>query len=282
MDPVLHIKKSYADTPYGQVHYRYILPVSSEPQKTPIVMLHKSASSSASYEAIMHHLAAQGYNCYALDMPGFGASFDPPEEAIAEILKRGTRWYVEVFVSALTSIGLLGKPAKVHLMGHHSGASLAPELAATHPDAVETVTLIGTAVMSENERAEMKKKYFEPFNKPVPDGSHLLKTWDYLRSMGVGDDIDMFQREAVDHIRAWKGRNQIYGAVWEQDLGGYLDMVKCPIMFVCARDDVLWEYQEKAKERWTHAVYIECRGANFSPDLDSDTICKAWLAFTQA
>jgi hypothetical protein len=55
----------------------------------------------------------------------------------------------------------------------------------------------------------------------VPDGSHLLKTWDYLRAMGVGEDLELFQREAIDHIRAWKGRNQIYGAIWDQDKEGY-------------------------------------------------------------
>ncbi|KFA80915.1 hypothetical protein S40288_07993 [Stachybotrys chartarum IBT 40288] len=280
--PQPQIKKGYADTLYGQIHYRYVLPA-SETNKKPAIMLHKSASSSASYEALMLQLVSNGYPCYAPDMPGFGNSFDPMPEVAEDILTNGTRWYVEAFVSAFTGIGIMGNAAsKVHLIGHHSGASLAPELAALYPDMVEDVTLIGTAVMDANERAAMKKKYFAPFNQPVQDGSHLLKTWDYLRTMGVGGDIDLFQREAVDHIRAWKGRNQIYGAVWDQDLASYLDTLQCPILFICAKDDVLWDYQEKAKKRWTKATYCECKGANFSPDLDSQAIAQAWLSFIES
>jgi len=38
--------------------------------------------------------------------------------------------------------------------------------------------------MSAEERAEMKEIYFKPFNQPVEDGSHLLKTWTYLKNTG--------------------------------------------------------------------------------------------------
>jgi pimeloyl-ACP methyl ester carboxylesterase len=278
----ISIKKAYADTSYGQVHYRYVRPDLLGVEKIPVVMFHKSASSSASYEALMGKLVSEGYPCYALDMPGFGGSFDPTPAAIDEISAKGTRWYVEVFISALRTMGVLGDTARIHLIGHHSGASLAPELATMYRGSVQTITLIGTAVMGESERAEMKEKYFAPFNKPSQDGSHLLKTWEYLGKMGIGSDIGIYQREAVDHIRAWKGRNQIYGAIWEQDLGAYLDRLECPVMFVCARDDVLWEYQERAKERWKSAVYAECQGSNFSLDLDTRSIANTWLSFSQA
>lgn len=277
------VRKAYADTPYGQIHYRYATPAPDQESKgTTIVMLHKSASSSASYEALMTQLVKAGHSCYALDMPGFGGSFDPCPAVIQEISEKGTAWYVETFVSAFTSIGIMGDEAmnKLHLVGHHSGASLAPEIAAKYPSTVLSVTLIGTAVMSADERAMMKQKYFAPFNKPVEDGSHLIKTWDYLRTMGVGDNLDLYQRQAIDHIRAWKGRNQIYGAVWDQDVATYLDMLRCPVMFICARDDVLWEYQVKAEKRWTQAKYVECKGANFSPDLDVKGLVKAWTEFT--
>ncbi|KAK3068094.1 hypothetical protein LTS18_000818, partial [Coniosporium uncinatum] len=71
------LKKAYVDTTHGQIHYRYILPPAQHLAKIhPILFLHKSASSSASYESLMEHYASQGYACYAPDMPGFGGSFD--------------------------------------------------------------------------------------------------------------------------------------------------------------------------------------------------------------
>ena len=231
----------------------------------------------------MRQLCAKGYKCYAPDMPGFGGSFDPTPEAIEEILQQGTRWFVDVFMAAFRSLGIFDPGAStVHIIGHHSGACLAPEIAASYPDLVASISLIGPTVMTAEERAEMKKQYHAPFNKPVADGSHLQKTWDYLRKMGVGTDLELYQREAVDHIRAWRGRNLIYGAVWEQDMLGYFQSVKCPILLICAKDDVLWEHYENARKVRPDAATRECSGANFSLDLDAETVGTACLQFINA
>ncbi|KAI1850374.1 hypothetical protein JX265_002272 [Neoarthrinium moseri] len=268
----LSIKKAYVDSEYGQVHYRYAVP----PQVTrdTLVFLHKSASSSISYTKLIQHYSSAGHSCYAPDMPGFGGSFDPPPPAIDIISTKGTRWYVDLFMSVFEALGLADKG--FHIIGHHSGASLATEMAAVYPDKVKSICLVGASIMSAEERAKMKEQYFAPFNKPVPDGSHLLKTWDYLRGMGVGDDLDLFQREAIDHIRAWKGRNQIYGAIWGQDKETYFKMVKCPIVVMCARDDVLWAHAENAKKHRSDVPLIEVKGANFSLDRDAEGIITHW------
>ncbi|KAI1340160.1 Alpha/Beta hydrolase protein [Xylariaceae sp. FL0016] len=266
------IKKAYVDTPHGQVHYRYALP--SHPGKDTLIFLHKSASSSASYERLISHYAPLGHPCYAFDMPGFGSSFDPSPAATAEIAAQGTRWYVDLFMQCFASLGLLG--AGLHIIGHHSGASLAVEAAAAYPEPVRSICLVGASVMSAAQRAAMKEKYFAPFNAPVGDGSHLAKTWDYLRSMGVGEDLEVWQREAVDHIRAWKGRNQIYGAIWAQDKEAYFRKVKCPIVAMCARDDVLWPYFENLRQVRDDVEMVEVKGANFTLDRDTEGIIAAW------
>ncbi|KAI0473053.1 Alpha/Beta hydrolase protein [Xylariaceae sp. FL0804] len=239
------IKKAYADTPHGQVHYRYAVPAAPAAAdadaaapvvpaaRDALVFLHKSASSSASFERLMAHFAARGHACYAPDMPGFGGSFDPSPAAAAEIAARGTRWYVDLFTGVFASLGL----GSFHVIGHHSGASLAVEMAAVRPELVRSACLVGASIMSAEDRAKMKEQFFAPFNAPVADGSHLQKTWDYLAGMGVGDDLALHQREALDHIRAWRGRNQIYGAIWAQDKEAYFRQVRCPVVALCARDD---------------------------------------------
>jgi pimeloyl-ACP methyl ester carboxylesterase len=273
------IKKAYADTPHGQVHYRYVSP--ANPTKDTLIFLHKSASSSVSYTNLITHYASLGHPCYAPDMPGFGGSFDPSESTIAVILEQNTKFYVELFWGVFTSLGLVAKG--FHVMGHHSGASLAAEMGATYPETVKSICLVGAAVMPAEDRAAMKEKYFATFNKPVADGSHLLKTWDYLRMMGVNspdkEDLDLFQREAVDHIRAWKGRNQIYGAVWAQDKAAYLKAAKCPLMAMCARDDVLWGYFENVRKARPDANMVEVKGANFTLDRDVEGIVEHWTPF---
>jgi pimeloyl-ACP methyl ester carboxylesterase len=185
------ITKAYASTAQGQIHYQYARASSFiSKKKTPLIFLHKSASSSASYTSLISIYSSRGYDCYAPDMPGFGGSFDPSEDQIAAIRERGTKWYCEVFMEAFHDIGVFGKHENsvegtlttAHVMGHHSGACLAVELAVLYPNLINSICLVGPAVMSAEERLAMKDVYFKPFNKPETDGSHLIKTWNYLQS----------------------------------------------------------------------------------------------------
>ncbi|OCT44048.1 hypothetical protein CLCR_00129 [Cladophialophora carrionii] len=253
-----------------------------------MIFLHKSASSSASYEALMQNYATRGYHCYAPDMPGFGGSFDPSESAITDIQREGTAWYAKVFLEAFHIMGIIPQPSssdggsvKCHLIGHHSGAVLAVEFAACYPEMVQSMCLVGPTVMSEEERAAMKAIYFAPFNEPVRDGSHLLKTWQYLEHMGVGEDLSLWQREAVDHIRAWRGRTLIYGAVWAQDSEKLYKNAQCPTLLLCARDDVLWKYFGHVSGLGSHLEAAEIAGGNFEPDRDAEGIEKLWTAFLE-
>jgi pimeloyl-ACP methyl ester carboxylesterase len=268
------IKKAYADTPIGQIHYRSAIPTSST--KTPLLLLHKSASSSASYHLLMNHYSSRGHPCYAPDMPGFGSSFDPSEADVADIHKLGTGWYVSLFMSVFRSLGLCTPGSKVHIIGHHSGAALATEIAAENPNWVASVLLVGASVMDEEERADMRKTFFDPFNQPVADGSHLMKTWSYLSKMGVGDDLVLQQREFLDHARAWRGRMLIYGSVWDQDAVGLYMKIKAPMAVMCARDDVLWRFFGNVKALREDVEAVECGGANFTIDRDVETVVRTW------
>ena len=137
---------------------------------------------------------------------------------------------------------------KFHLLGHHSGASLATELAVLYPTTVLTLCLVGAAIMTRSEQVALNTLINIPFNKPIASGAHLQKTWDYLASHGVGDDLEFKQGEVIDHIRAWKGRTQIYTCVFEQDMWGFFGRVGCETMVMCARDDVLWPYVGNVRE----------------------------------
>lgn len=283
MSNPLYVKKGYIEVQPGkQIHYRYILPAEGSSPKIPIVYLHKSASSSVSHEKLMLHYAALGHAGYAPDMPGFGGSFDQHDDDVAAISEKNTRWYVDTFINVFQQLGLYeaNSPAKqVALIGHHSGACLGVEMAAVYPEFIQSITLVGPTVIGEEDRAEMKKAFFAPFNEPVEDGSHLLKTWNYLRKMGVGPDLALFQREAVDHIRAWRGRNLVYGAVWAQDSEGLFKTVKCPVLTLCARDDVLWAHIDNVQKIKPEAKVAEVKGANFSLDLDAEGIIREWDIF---
>jgi pimeloyl-ACP methyl ester carboxylesterase len=275
----LSVKKAYIDINNSQqLHYRHVVP--QDNSSGVIIFLHKSASSSSSWEKLMLHYASQGFSCYAPDMPGFGASFDPTPEQEAEIERTGTEWFATVFVTALERLGTT--KTAFHIIGHHSGASLATQIAADHPDLVRSICQIGATTIGYEERQRMRDIYLVAFNQPTSDGTHLQKTWDYLGKMGIGDDLRLRQREALDHIRAWKGRMLIYGAVWNQDAETLFLQVSCPILVLCAKDDVLWEHMENVKRLRADAKTGVVSGANFSPELDVEGIVREWDAFQSA
>jgi pimeloyl-ACP methyl ester carboxylesterase len=272
----LSIKKAYVDISESQqLHYRHVVP--KDCSSGVIVFLHKSASSSSSWEKLMLHYASKDFSCYALDMPGFGESFDPTPAQAEDIDRTGTEWFATIFVAALESLGVTKQ--RFHIIGHHSGASLATQIAASHPDLVQSICQIGATTIDDAERQRMREIYLIPFNAPVADGSHLQKTWDYLGKMGVGDDLELQQREAIHHIRAWRGRMLIYSAVWNQDAEALFMQVRCPILVLCAKDDVLWEHMDNVKKLRADARTGVISGANFSPELDMMGIVREWDAF---
>jgi pimeloyl-ACP methyl ester carboxylesterase len=141
-----------------------------------------------------------------------GNSYDP------ETQPPSTRYYVEVFMKLFQSLGF----SNFHIMGHHSGASLATEIAATYPSSVLTLCLICTVIMTRAEQIEVNSTANVAFNEPVPDGSHLIKTWDYLGKSGLGGDLAYKQLELIDQIRAWHGKTQIYILCFQAAYVGFI------------------------------------------------------------
>lgn len=259
------VRNGYTDTDHGQIHYRSTaLPHS---QRLPVVFLHKSASSSRMFEALMRGLASE-HATFALDTPGFGNSFDPPE-----VTHLG--YYVEVFFQALDSLGI----QRFHLVGHHTGACVGVQMAAQQPRRVASLTLMGPAILTAEERETFRQHYSTPFNAPRADGSHLQLTWDYLARMGVGDSLELHQREVLDHLRAWQGRTQAYNAVWDQDLCKMFMSIACPMLATCATDDVLWPYFQRTADWRPDIKCAVTLGANFEPDIDADGTLAALQSF---
>ncbi|KAF7555710.1 hypothetical protein G7Z17_g1974 [Cylindrodendrum hubeiense] len=210
-------------------------------------------------------------------MPGFGCSFDPANDPPS------ITWYADLYYAAFSNMPEFGLGC--HVLGHHSGGVIGTELAAKYQGFCRSLTSVGPTVMSVNDRQELSKTFLDPFNKPVPSGEHLIKTWEYLRWEGIPEkNMELMQREALDHIRAWKGRNQIYTCVWSYDCEKSMRLIEkgCKIMGLCAKDDVLWPYFENFKSVGRVVEAKEIEGGNFGPDLDSEGILKAFVPFIES
>ncbi len=253
------VKCAYVDVSGGQIHYRHAPGGASG---TPIVYFHQTASSSKMWLKVIGQLGDIGPH-YAFDTPGFGGSFDPSgDPAMGD--------YVDWLVEAVKAVA----GDKVHIVGHHTGACIGCEMAACYPDLAETVTLIGPVPLTAEERIEFSKVFGTPFT-PTVSGGYLMDNWHYLYNLGAHHDVDLYHREMWDMMRAWQGRVKSYNAVWDQDFTAHYKAIKAPLLIMCAQDDVLWPFFDRAKEVRPDASAVVPKGANFEPDLDPDTVAGA-------
>ncbi len=251
------VKCGYADIGAGQIHYRYL-----GGEGTPLVYFHQTASSSKMWLKVFSRLSDLGPQ-YAFDTPGFGGSFD------AEGNPSMTD-YAEWMAEALAACGI----NRAHVVGHHTGACIGTELVARHPEIAESVTLIGPVPLTTEERHEFSLHFGTPFT-PTVSGSYLMDNWHYLDRLGAHHDVELFHREMWDMMRAWQGRVKSYAAVWEQDFTSMYKKLPEPLLIMCAADDVLYPFFDRAKELRPDATAVVPAGANFEPDLDPDTVADS-------
>ena len=152
---------------------------------TPIVFFHQTPSSSLMYEPIMYEL--RGMNMFAIDTPGFGQSFDPEHyPSISEYCA----WLTEV----MNDIGL----KEYHLFGHHTGASMALQIAYDQPERTKSLTMVGAFLATNEEKQEMKKNISSDWS-PKDDGSHLQQVW-HLTGEILGAKTDLDLQLSLIHI----------------------------------------------------------------------------------
>ena len=259
------IKKAYLDLPTGQIHYRMVS--GSGPT---LMLLHRTAASSAMYEKLLDALAGR-YQVYALDTPGFGASFDPDGGlAMTD--------YATWVAHAAEALDVQG----AHWLGHHTGANIALQVAREYPELVASLMLMGVTYLSFEER-EAFRPAFQTVFSPQADGRHLQQNWDWVNLLAVTDDaLQPLHQEFLDTTRAYKGRVQAFDAVWDQDVPYLLTCVTQPMLLMCAEDEMLFEYFPAMLEAVPTARQATFRGGTFAPELDVERLATAVTEFVDS
>jgi len=232
------MKRGYADTPEGQIHY-YV-----HGRGEPLLLLHETPRSARSFAPIMRQLGGK-LRCFAADTLGFGGSDPLPAKAKMEDLARS-------MVHFLDAQGI----RRAHVLGFHTGNKIAPAMAAAYPDRIGKVVLVGmthSLVVSRKDRdaAIMKivKKYMAAY-RASRDGSHLLRAWaaDYHSIAGIWwDPAVMTGRRITDEalrrqelrtiemIECRRSVKQIYAMNFAFDMSATLRRVKVPALVIECR-----------------------------------------------
>jgi haloalkane dehalogenase len=221
------IKKGYIETNFGLIHYR-TAGIETNPH---VLLLHQTASSSVMYEAIMNLLADKFY-LFAPDTLGFGGSDFPKETATMQI-------YADSLREGTDNFGLKNP----FVFGHHTGASIAVQMAFDQPFA-RKMFLSGPPYLTKEQKETFKKGV-----QPIvikPDGSHLLELWNRLRAKDENAEIALIHREFLLNLYAGERYHEAYFAVFNHDFETQLATLDCPILVTAGDEDTLRDSLEPA------------------------------------
>lgn len=223
------IRKGYVDTSEGQLHYRR----DDTGTGAPIVMFHMTASSSESYEPLMRALSGRRPTI-AFDTPNYGESYRTQKPASMEYI-------AGVMLEALNELGI----RQFHALGHHTGASIAVELAVTAPQRVLSTILCGYVYATPEENAKLLPK--RVVEMPISDkGTQLMWAWTRLLKSDPGFvPADVLHREVVATLSAGSAWHWAYQAVYTYDAQAKVSRVRCPMFLVAAERDTLLKFQER-------------------------------------
>lgn len=216
------MRRGFVDTRYGQIHYR------TEGAGEPLLLLHQTLSSSASFSQ-MFPLLSQSYHVLSMDYPGCGDSDAGPRQF--EIQD-----YAGSILAFLDAMAI----KKTHVVGDFTGASVGVELAASRPDRVDRLILLGCPYWKyEANRLQcFELEEFQPL-EPKQDGSHLLEIWQWV-SEGV-ELVEEVQRGTIDYLKAQaapkRGQEGHY-ALFQYDVQPRLSLIQSPTLVLTTPGEI--------------------------------------------
>ena len=175
---------SFVETSEGRIHYV------QRGTGSPLVLLHPLGTATWTWEAVIGPLSER-YTCYAFDMLGHGLS-DKPDRHLS------IPDYACALAQALRELRI----EQADFVGNSVGGVLAIEMAASHPQLVDRLVLVGCPVVDPRggaERLEEGAAAFDEEWNPKPKPLDIPSEWT------VFADPKREWKEAFNRSRAQAG-----------------------------------------------------------------------------
>ncbi len=253
--------RHFFSTPLGEVHFVD----AGTTDGVPVVLLHQTPRSVDEFAELIPILATR-HRVIALDNPGYGCSDTPPRQPTVEE-------YADTVVALLDHLGI---PSAV-LVGHHTGAILAVDIAARHPDRVDRLVLSGPHYMDAEMRELLHRISIQW--RIRPDGSHMTEKWEKFSEWTP--DPAIVQRVVTDLLRA--GETSEYGhfACADYLMENTLPLVKAPALLIVGRNDPFANHPKNAvfAETLSQTEQVELDGGIFLPTESADAFARVVLEY---
>jgi pimeloyl-ACP methyl ester carboxylesterase len=218
------MKKAYADTREGQIHYRI------EGKGKPILLLHMAEASSDEYTRVLPFLSKK-YCAIAIDFLGNGESDKPPYPY--QMID-----HAQTVVNFMDCLGI----KKATVVGHHIGAKIAAELAITSPKRMHKLVLSSLGYWG---KTGNNPPDFTGSVEIQPDGSHLMEWW--RRASTWGDPPEIVEERFIEYVKAGPRGVEMHQAGRGYDPGPRLPLINCPTLVLSATHDPFYSAAEEVK-----------------------------------
>jgi pimeloyl-ACP methyl ester carboxylesterase len=229
----------YVDGPYGQIHVTVTEPQLARPSAPDVLCLPMSPRSGRDFDAFARALADRR-RVFAPDLPGFGGS-DPPPNIIA------IDDYAAAMAVAARALGLGRRGnAGFDLVGQHTGAAVAIELARRQPRWVRRLATIGVPLFTPEERERLRALYVR--ERPYfEDPEFLAKTWQRdVQALSAGQSREEMLLRFVEIMRAGPRSHWGFDAVFRYPMRERLAGFRTPMLAIVLNENLAAASREAA------------------------------------
>lgn len=210
------MQRGYVSAPWGQIHY------AETGGGTPVVLYPNRPRSWVIYRRLAE-LLAPAHRVIILDPPGCGASDRIP----------GPLQIADLTGATLRVMDGLGVEV-AHISGHHTGATIAVDMAANHPDRALSIAPCGLLLLTDEEKAgRLAGSLFAPVagNPPQPSGAHILPMLKKFPPVPP-EDLPFLNDWMIDNLTSEAAQYELAMAVYRYDEAEALPRVRVPTLFV--------------------------------------------------
>ncbi len=261
----MEVIRAYANTAVGQLHYR------EAGEGTPLLLLHKTPSSSIQFVRAMPLLASR-FRVIAMDTPGFGMS-DPPSSPPR------MHDYARAVVALLDALGI----EVVDVVGHHTGASIALETAVRFSERVDRLVLAGILALETDEERERWRHYLDEHHFELDSTGEFLRVYPLpmlARDQVVSpEDPERYLFELVAYLQAGPHFWWAYDAVVEHRAFDLFPQLRRPVLVLNQAEGRVQEQTERAAAAIPGSRYVELPGGSEGAMDDPEVFAREILAF---
>lgn len=213
-------RRSFVATPAGTLH------CAIAGTGRPVLLLHQTPRSWDEYRDVLP-LLGRRVQAIAVDTIGYGDSCKPPMGGDSI-----ERW-AEAAVGLMDELG----HARFAVVGHHTGAVIAIEIAAAFGERVEAAVLSAPALVNAAFRASHAGPPKVDNVQGQPDGSHLAQLWRTRQPWYPPGDIDLLERFVADAIKAGPRAAEGHAVVARYVMETRLPLLRCPVLVLAPTAD---------------------------------------------